>query len=228
MAPSCLRESVSKCIWWGSCDLCSFYWKFLPLCLSARLGSPPAVFPFPSFPPWENMKKVQSRARILFRWMRSVMKSENWMAALGCSRSSEALSLQRDFLIKHQFKAALLKLSSLSLNATLSDWLLLTKSFFFLIKRDIEFRGPGLWLLTIPKLRGSRAGQSSCTSSCLRPNPWPLSVTSTQCLLEPCPSSNSAFNFGLRPINVFMDIKKKKIQWCDSNYRRPFVSLVSL
>lgn len=228
MAPSCLRESVSKCIWWGSCDLCSFYWKFLPLCLSARLGSPPAVFPFPSFPPWENMKKVQSRARILFRWMCSVMKSENWMAALGCSRSSEALSLQRDFLIKHQFEAALLKLSSLSLNATLSDWLLLTKLFFFfLIKRDIEFRGPVLWLLTIPKLRGSRAGQSSCTSSCLRPNPWPLSVMSTQCFLEPCPSSNSAFNFGLRPINVFMDIKKK-IQWCDSNYRRPFVSLVSL
>lgn len=124
-------ESVSKCIWWGSCDLCSFYWKFLPLCLSARLGSPPAVFPFPSFPPWENMKKVQSRARILFRWMRSVMKSENWMAALGCSLSSEALSLQRDFLIKHQFEAAHLKLSSLSLNATLSDWLLLTKLFFF-------------------------------------------------------------------------------------------------
>lgn len=156
------------------------------------------------------MKKVQSRARILFRWMRSVMKSENWMAALGCSRSSEALSLQRDFLIKHQFKAALLKLSSLSLNATLSDWLLLTKSFFFLIKRDIEFRGPGLWLLTIPKLRGSRAGQSSCTSSCLRPNPWPLSVTSTQCLLEPCPSSNSALNFWSQTNKRIHGYKKKK------------------
>ena len=124
MALSCLRERKQVYLM-GLLWSLQFLLEVSPsvsLCASPFASS---CLPFPSFSSLRKHEKgPKTSENSFFAECALVMKSKNWMAALGYSLSSEALSLQRAFLVTRWFKAALLKLSSLSLNTTLSDWLL--------------------------------------------------------------------------------------------------------